>query len=222
MMVALAIGDNSLSSIISQEILGKIITGELSPGDKLVENDYADKFGTSRAPVREAIYLLTTEGLVERIPRRGAVVKEYAYTDIVDLLEIRNTLETMALLRINLSTVSEKEISALQNILIEMNQVTDTYEYAKLNHAFHLRIVEMSGSQSILDVYSRLGWQLLRMQFLSFTQKGNIAKSITEHEGIMSHIINGKQTELIELMTKHNSYVVSSVSKLMTLKKVSE
>lgn len=214
-MMDLIIDDDSLSSIISQEILDQIIVGDLKPGDKLIEKDYADKFGTSRAPVREAIYVLTKEGLVERIPRRGAIVKDYLNTDILDLLEIRNTLEFMSLNRINLKEMKEKYAKALRVILIRMKSETDVYNYAKLNHEFHLTIVKMSESQSIVEVYSRLGYPLLRTQYLSFTQVNNIEKSIIEHEKILEFIVNEDKEALTDLMTTHNDYVISSVRALI-------
>ncbi|PGT82782.1 GntR family transcriptional regulator, partial [Bacillus sp. AFS040349] len=85
--------NHALSNSIAKHITDQIISGDLKPGEKLVEHIYAEEYGTSRAPVREAIYLLAIEGLVERIPRKGAVVKEYSEHEIYDLLEIRNMLE---------------------------------------------------------------------------------------------------------------------------------
>lgn len=214
-MVVFIGDDDSLSNIISQEILEKIIIGDLKPGDKLVEKEYAEKFGTSRAPVREAIYLLTKEGLVDRIPRRGAKVKKYLNTDILDLLEIRNTLESMGLNKINLNKINNRQIKSLRVILIQMKNEKNIYNYAKLNHEFHMTIIKMSKSQAIIEVYSQLGWPLLRTQYLSFTQNDNIKKSIIEHEKITSYIINKDKKSLIDLMTQHNDYVISTVKVLI-------
>lgn len=210
-MVFLKDDDNSLSNIIFQEILRNIIIGDLKPGDKLVEKEFAVKFGTSRAPVREAIYLLTKEGLVERIPRRGAVVKDYLNVELLDLLEIRNQLENMALSRIDLNDVKDKFLKEIRVILIRMKSETDIYKYAELNHKFHLMIVKMSRSQAIVDVYSRLGWPLLKTQYLSFAQKDNMKKSILEHDEIYRYIINKDKETLTDLLTNHNNYVISSI-----------
>lgn len=92
--------DNALSSKVAEKIMEHILNGDLKPGDKIVEGVYAEMFNTSRSPIREAIYLLATEGLIERIPRKGAYVKGYTIDDVQDLLDVRNHLELLAAQRI--------------------------------------------------------------------------------------------------------------------------
>lgn len=209
--------NESLSKMIAKDITTQIITGELNPGDKLVEKEYADLYGTSRAPVREAVYLLTTEGLLERIPRRGAVVKEYTNDDIFDLLEIRNMLELMAVKRIMLHGSDQKILREMQENINKMKMETAIYSYTKLNHSFHMCIIKMSRSNSIIETYLRLGWPLLRIQNLSFSQEGNIKKSIAEHEKIYDLITEQKMDELEELLSQHNDYVITSMRKILGL-----
>lgn len=210
-------GNKSLSKMIAKDITAQIITGELNPGDKLVEKEYAEVYGTSRAPVREAVYLLTTEGLVERIPRRGAVVKEYTNDDIFDLLQIRNMLEMMAVERIMIHGPDQKILNEMKDNIKKMKLETAIYSYTKLNHSFHMCIVRMSRSKSILETYSRLGWPLLRIQNLSFSQEGNIQKSVAEHEEIYELIKKQKMEELIKLLSEHNEYVITSIRKILGL-----
>lgn len=210
-------GNKSLSKMIAKDITAQIITGELNPGDKLVEKEYAEVYGTSRAPVREAVYLLTTEGLVERIPRRGAVVKEYTNDDIFDLLQIRNMLEMMAVERIMIHGPDQKILNEMKDNIKKMKLETAIYSYTKLNHSFHMCIVRMSRSKSILETYSRLGWPLLRIQNLSFSQDGNIQKSVAEHEEIYELIKKQKMEELIKLLSEHNEYVITSIRKILGL-----
>lgn len=210
-------GNKSLSKMIAKDITAQIITGELNPGDKLVEKEYAEVYGTSRAPVREAVYLLTTEGLVERIPRRGAVVKEYTNDDIFDLLQIRNMLEMMAVERIMIHGPDQKILNEMKDNIKKMKLETAIYSYTKLNHSFHMCLVRMSRSKSILETYSRLGWPLLRIQNLSFSQDGNIQKSVAEHEEIYELIKKQKMEELIKLLSEHNEYVITSIRKILGL-----
>ncbi|GAA0472058.1 GntR family transcriptional regulator [Alkalibacillus silvisoli] len=76
----------SLPQQISRFILEKIIRGELTAGDKIVEEEIAKELNTSRAPVREALYLLQVKGIVDRVPRRGTIVKPFTDKDILDYL----------------------------------------------------------------------------------------------------------------------------------------
>ncbi len=209
--------NKSLSKMIAKDITTQIITGELNPGDKLVEKEYADVYGTSRAPVREAVYLLTRDGLVERVPRKGAVVKEYSNNDIFDLLEIRNMLELMAVKRIRMIEPDQELLQEMEENITKMKKETAIYTYTKLNHSFHMCIVKMSQSKSILETYSRLGWPLFRIQNLSFSQEGNIQKSVADHEQIY-HLIKEQQSEELEkLLSEHNSHVITSIRKLLGL-----
>jgi DNA-binding GntR family transcriptional regulator len=204
---------NALSNHIAEHITDQIIKGELIPGDKLIEHIYAEEYGTSRAPVREAIYLLSIEGLVERIPRKGAVVKEYTENEIYDLLEIRNMLETMAIERIGRNGVDQVELQKMADILKEMKDKTEVHQYTQLNHSFHMTLVEMSKSETIKTMYSRLGWPLLRIQSLSFANNGNIEKSVKEHQMLIEFLREENIQEAAILLERHNEDVISSMKK---------
>jgi DNA-binding GntR family transcriptional regulator len=204
---------NALSNHIAEHITEQIIKGELGPGDKLIEHIYAEEYGTSRAPVREAIYLLSIEGLVERIPRKGAVVKDYTENEIYDLLEIRNMLETMAIERIQRNGSDQGCLQKMAAILKEMKDITDVHQYTQLNHSFHMELVEMSKSETIKTMYSRLGWPLLRIQSLSFASQGNIEKSVHEHEMLIDLLTKGNIAEAAKLLNSHNQDVISSMKR---------
>ena len=204
---------NALSNHIAEHITDQIIKGELIPGDKLIEHIYAEEYGTSRAPVREAIYLLSIEGLVERIPRKGAVVKEYTENEIYDLLEIRNMLETMAIERIDRNEIDQAYLQKMADILEEMKDKTEVHQYTQLNHSFHMTLVEMSKSETIKTMYSRLGWPLLRIQSLSFTNDGNIEKSVREHQMLIEFLRQENIKEAANLLKRHNEDVISSMKK---------
>ncbi|MFD2682443.1 GntR family transcriptional regulator [Bacillus seohaeanensis] len=207
--------NNALSNSIAKHITEQIITGELKPGEKLVEHIYAEEYGTSRAPVREAIYLLAIEGLVERIPRKGAVVKRYTENEIYDLLEIRNMLENMGMERIKKYGTDQSLLKEMKQLIEQMKKVEDVYSYTQLNHSFHMCIIKMSKSETIKNMYSRLGWPLLRIQSVSFANEGNIKKSIIEHEMIIKLLEEENMTEFSSVLTKHNKDVISSIQKML-------
>lgn len=204
---------NALSNHIAEHITEQIIKGELIPGDKLIEHIYAEEYGTSRAPVREAIYLLSIEGLVERTPRKGAVVKDYTENEIYDLLEIRNMLETMAIERIGRYGVDQAGLQKMAAFLEEMKAKTEVHQYTQLNHSFHITLVEMSKSETIKTMYSRLGWPLLRIQSLSFTNDGNIEKSVREHQMLIELLREENIKEAANLLKRHNEDVIPSMKK---------
>lgn len=87
----------SLPEQIAKYILEKIMKGEIGPGHKIVEEHFAQELKTSRAPVREALYLLQISNIVERIPRKGTLVKSFSSTEIREYTEVMIGLFQMAL-----------------------------------------------------------------------------------------------------------------------------
>jgi DNA-binding GntR family transcriptional regulator len=191
--------NNALSKSIAEHITEQIITGVLKPGEKLVELIYAEEYGTSRAPVREAIYLLAKEGLVERY----------------DLLEIRNMLENMAIERIKKHGIDQLLLREMKQHLSEMKKIEDIHSYTQLNHSFHTCLIKMSKSETIKNMYSQLGWPLLRIQSLSFSNGNNIEKSISEHEVIFQLLVDQNMHELTTVLHKHNLDVITSIQKML-------
>ncbi|MCF6409611.1 GntR family transcriptional regulator [Pseudalkalibacillus salsuginis] len=205
------LSNNALSNHIAEHITEQIITGELNPGEKLIESTYAEQYGTSRAPVREAIFLLTIEGLVERIPRKGAVVKAYSETEIYDLLEIRTMLESMAMNRIAEYGVDAKILEEMKSILAKMQDGVEVDEYTQLNHSFHMGLIKSSKSDVIKKMYSKLKLPLLRIQNLSFGTEGKIQKSLKEHAIIIDMLKKNKIQEATDVLNQHNRDVILNV-----------
>lgn len=86
----------SLPQQIAKHILKKIIKGEINAGEKILEEEVSVELNTSRAPVREALYLLQVDGIVERIPRRGTIVKSFTQNEIVEYNDVTIGLIQMA------------------------------------------------------------------------------------------------------------------------------
>lgn len=204
--------NNSLSHRIAERITQQIVSGDLKPGEKIIESEYAREFGTSRAPIRESLYLLATEGLIERIPRKGAIVKGYSETEIYDIFEIRMGLESLAMKRIKTIGVNKKILEEIEELILKMTKVEDDHEqYAILNQEFHRCIIEMSGSEIIKDMYLRLGRPLLALQRLSFLEGEYIRKSIEEHQLIIKLLTGNLVEESISVLQKHNSAVINRI-----------
>jgi DNA-binding GntR family transcriptional regulator len=211
-MEKIGVGDHSLSNIIAEKITEDIISGKLEPGEKVVEGVYAEQYGTSRAPIREALYILSTQGLIERIPRKGSVVKGYSQQEVYDLLEIRMMLEEMAMKRIANKGVKRQNLNQMEQLIPSMAQnIKETKAYAELNHNFHMEIIKMSGSATILNMYSRLGIPLLSLQTMSFLEEETKEKSIQEHKTIIQ-LLNDQQIEAaIAILKKHNNDVIGRI-----------
>jgi DNA-binding GntR family transcriptional regulator len=118
-----------------------ILEGELKPGERLRAEALAQRFGTSRTPVREALVQLEGQGLVEIEPNRGAVVRTFDRDDVRDLYEVRALLEPAAAARAA-HRISEADVARLEALCADASvdeQIVD-------NEAFHRIIVEAAGS----------------------------------------------------------------------------
>ncbi|WP_163970244.1 GntR family transcriptional regulator [Oceanobacillus halotolerans] len=204
--------DNSLSNQIAEKITHEIITGKLEPGEKIIESAYAEEFGTSRAPIRESLYLLATEGLIERIPRKGAVVKDYSEAEIYDICEVRMVLESLAMKRIKQNGVKHEVQNKMDDIVDKMELAKDDItEYTYLNQELHKCIIEMSGSNIISDMYWRLGRPLLTLQRISFLQEQYIEKSLEDHKEIIQLLLINDFDKASALLEKHNQDVIQRI-----------
>ncbi|MDA0174817.1 GntR family transcriptional regulator [Solirubrobacter taibaiensis] len=120
-----------------------ILEGDLKPGERLRAEALAQRFGTSRTPIREALLQLEAQGLVDVEPNRGAVVRSFDRDDLSDLYQLRALLEPRAA-ALATPRISEQDIEAL-------HALCDAEDHMAANEAFHRIILEAAGSPRLLD-----------------------------------------------------------------------
>ena len=147
-----------------------ILSGELSPGSKLVEADLAERFGTSRGPVREAIRELARDGLVVELPRRGTVVSTLSARDLAEVYAVREALETGAS-RVIIARASDAELEGLEQHLAVLETSSDYLETAGHDLEFHRRIVAIAGNTRMETIYEQMLTQT--MLLLRTAAEGN-------------------------------------------------
>ena len=128
----------------------QIRSGTIRPGARLTETELAARLGVSRTPVREAIRRLEADGLVDHQPRSGAVVRQLAYPEIMELYEMRTVLEGTAA-RLSARAASPMELEALRSINAEMARaVEDAARLVRLNRQFHARLLDAARNRFLL------------------------------------------------------------------------
>ena len=205
-----AFANYALSNLIKESIIEDIVIGKIKPGAKLIETRYAEEFGTSRAPVREAFYLLTMEGYAEKIPRRGTVVKGFSIEEIRDLLAIRNLLEDFALQKLTGRDIS-RYVEKMEEKIKEMQSCQGRREYARLNNEFHRQIILASGSVVVNNLYSKLGTALLSVQTMSFKDENYIKMSLNDHIKLVALLHDTCYEEARSLLMSHNEAVLPRI-----------
>jgi DNA-binding GntR family transcriptional regulator len=183
----------------------KIFTHELPPGSWLDEKKLTAQFGISRTPLREAIKVLASEGLISMKIRRGAYVTE------VDLNEISQIFQIIALLEGNAcKTVaqyaSDKELELLDAIHMKLEKAAaerDVNRFFEVNQEFHDKIQEIAGNRWMRKVISDLRQVLKLQRRNSLTKIGRLEQSLQEHRQILAALIARKGDLAQELMHKH-------------------
>lgn len=192
-----------LRALVGDEVRRLIITGELAPGSRLVEDRLAEQLGVSRNPVREALQVLAGEGFVEVLPRRGAVVAQVTAEHAGDLFDIRMALEPLAA-RLAARRASPAALASLEGVLARSREATDQGELdvlAECNSAFHQLVVEASGNAYLALLMAPMA---RRIQWVFRTSAADRAPhSWQEHEGLLHALQAGDEEHAAALAAAH-------------------
>ena len=182
-----------------------ILEGELEPGTELAEVALSEQLGVSRGPIREAISRLAAEGLVNVRPRRGAVVRSLSKEEFLELYQVREALERMAvqLAVPRLTETQLNELAALNEVMNASAAHDDIGGFFEANVAFHSRLLEASGNGTLQEVYRQLLGQLGRYRLRSLTLRGNLQRSVSEHAAILRAAKRGDADRAAQLMAEH-------------------
>ena len=138
-----------------------ILSGELKPGQSLTEMDLSRQLGVSRAPIREALRILNSEGLVETIPYHGTTVRRLTKVDIEEIYSLRSLLETYAMERV-IETCEPADLRCLRQMvdgMVTAGDIGDLKAVNALDRDFHDALIEMSGHHLLQSM-----WQMVAMK----------------------------------------------------------
>src|SRR5215831_20022856 len=144
-----------------------ILNGDFAPGQRLVEEELAAMLGVTRQSLRAALLDLTAEGLVERIPNRGARVRVVSTDEAVAITECRMALEALCAVKAA-QRITDDEAVSLRELGTELTGVVaagNSLKYSELNRELHRRIGAISGQTVAVGLLERLHGQLVRHQF---------------------------------------------------------
>ncbi|MGC5077473.1 GntR family transcriptional regulator [Agrococcus sp. DT81.2] len=164
-----------------------IVAGRIKPGETLSENRLATEFGTSRTPIREALHRLEIEALVERLPR-GVQVRETSPEEIIDIYDVRITLEGAA------ARAAAERATELDRRRLRAAQATmaatgaEPRERAVANRQFHEAIWAASHSPTLIDLLHRLNVHLVRYPTTTLEGDERWAAVLEEHEALLDAI----------------------------------
>jgi len=179
-----------LGEVVFEYLRNAILSGELNPGERLMEVTIADQLGVSRTPVREAIRKLEKENFVIMIPRKGAYVADLTKKDIVEVLEIRKELEgfaaSLAAERIN--ALEKEEILDVITRFSKALETMDKKEMIRCDNDFHTLIFNASKNQRLINIITDLHDQFQRFRLIYFNEFDNYMEIQESHKRIFAAI----------------------------------
>ena len=181
----------------------RIFSHELAPGSWIDELKLAEEYGISRTPLREALKVLATEGLVTMKVRRGAYVTEVSDTDLSDVYHLLALLESDAA-----GVVAEKaspaQIKELQSLHGELEKAVGNRErFFELNEAFHMRLLEIANNRWRNQMVADLRKVMKLNRHNSLLKSGRIEESLAEHQAIMAALAARDAEACAQRMREH-------------------
>ena len=144
---------------VAERLRAEILAGGLVAGTKLVETELAERFGTSRGPVREAIRQLAREGLVAEIPRRGTVISTLTARDLAEVYSVREGLD-LAAGKAVMALASDDELRRLAEHLVAMDEASrpggDFTKVSEHDFAFHRALVALARNGRMTTIYDTM------------------------------------------------------------------
>nr|WP_249798499.1 GntR family transcriptional regulator [Bradyrhizobium zhengyangense] len=203
----------SATETVRKLLRADILAGTFAPGEQLRQEELADKFGTSRIPVREALRHLEAEGLVTLLNNRGAKVVSFTSAEVIELMEIRIALECRAL-RLAIPNMIQSDFDEAKRILVEYDKKSDPAQWAEMNWKFHetlyipcnlprlLSLIEGNYGQVSLFVRAQVSMasgkktpQEEHVDILKACRAGNVEKAVDLLE---AHISNTKKALMVQ------------------------
>jgi DNA-binding GntR family transcriptional regulator len=190
-----------------------IVQGQLAPGTRLNERLLTAQFGLSRTPLREAFKVLATEGLVELLPNRGAIVSQIDAVRLGETLAVMGALEALAgeLACRNASDAQLNEIRSLHYEMRAHHARGDLAGYFKFNQAIHLKIVKYSGNAVLFNAYRQMNGYVRRARYMANLSPERWDAAVREHDEILAALGARDVKRIKALLSDHLAHKLASV-----------
>ncbi len=177
----------SLHDTITQRIRTMVYDGDLNPGDKVPEKMLCETLGISRTPLREALKVLASEGLLELLPNRGARVAKLTPEDIDEMFPVMGAMEALAgeLACEHLDDASLAEIKALHYQMALHHTRGERAEYFRINQKIHERIMAAAGNNLLVGLYEGLAGRIRRARYVANIAAERWDEAMAEHDKIL-------------------------------------
>jgi DNA-binding GntR family transcriptional regulator len=182
-----------------------ILDGDLAPNSRVVEIDLCERFGISRTPLREAIKILATEGLLELLPNRGARVASLSPREIDEMVEVVAGLEATAG-DLAARKIADEEIDAIEALTAQMTrawQAGDEARYFRLNRDVHEAIMAASRNDVLAGLYASMSGRIQRARYSAKKTAEQWVQAIEDHQRMIELLRARDAAGLSHLLRAH-------------------
>lgn len=194
-----------LWDVVFKTLRQAILTGQLEPGERLMEIQLAKRLGVSRTPIREAIRKLELEGLVTMVPRKGARVAQITQKSMKDVLEVRVALDALAV-QLACERITEEELEHLRWAGAEFERAVrtkDATQIAQADVVFHDCILKASGNDRLEQIVNNLSEQIYRYRLEYVKDARYHGRLVEEHKMILDGLESRDKEKTVAAVTLH-------------------
>lgn len=210
----------SLHEELTQTLRDLIIHGNLPPGIKVPEKELCDAYSVSRTPLREALKVLASEGLVVLEPNRGARVSPITQQDMDEVFPVMGALEALAgeLACRNVTDAEIGEIQAMHDEMLGHHRSGDLESYFAVNQRIHEAVLEVARNPTLTSHHRALSARVQRARYVANTTPARWAQAVQEHEDIMTHLRARDGEKLAQTLRVHLENKLTAIKQFLARK----
>jgi len=205
---------DTTAKVVAERLRDEIQDGTLPPGTRLRQNEVARRFGVSTTPVREAFAQLQAEGLVKIDPHRGAVVFHPTTEDLREFYEIREVLESLAIVRA-IPHLRPEAVRELRSLIDRMRRTEDARRWLKLNDDFHLRLYAFAKMPRLVSLIENLRDASTPYIHMFVAGRPPSERADEEHQEILDACIRGDAEAAERAIREHLSSAANDLVRFL-------
>lgn len=208
----------SLHDELTERLRALITRGDLAPGEKIPEKSLCEQFGVSRTPLREALKVLASEGIVTLKPNRGAVVSALTIEELDEVFPVMGALEALSG-EIACLRITDREVQAIRKMheaMIRHWQRDELQPYFALNQKIHEAILEATRNETLSSIYRGLSGRILSARYIANMSAARWEKAVEEHEAILDALEKRDGARLSKILKAHLANKLTTVKDWLT------
>ena len=203
----------SLHDELTERLRTLITRGDLAPGEKVPEKDLCKQFGVSRTPLREALKVLASEGIVTLRPNRGAMVSALTVEELEEVFPVMGALEALSG-EIACKRITDREIQTIRKLheaMVQHWKNGELQSYFRLNQRIHEAILEATRNDTLKSIYRGLSGRILSARYIANMSPERWAKAVEEHEAILKALDARDGARLSRILKAHLANKLATV-----------